>query len=199
MDGQLGLSIALSAAGLLLLGGVLLSMRKQAAARARANSQLPPLISLSERDSDGASAAPATGSPYSNGDGEMEMVDGRSVRFYRPLDGTLRMLPGRLEIVEGEDQGRDIRFVETSEGIPEITFGRSPGPPHRHVQLLSRTVSRRHAVIEYDGGRWKITNLSRTNPVVVNDAELHAPDDHRVLSDGDRIEMGEVVFRYHER
>jgi hypothetical protein len=193
MDVVLGLSIALSAAGLLLLGGLLFARRREAAKRARANSQLPPLISLSAHSGNGVAARDSTV------DLEMQMVDGRSVRFYQPLDGTLRMLPGRLEIVDGEDQGRDIRFVETSDGIPEITFGRSSGPPHRHVQLLSRTVSRRHAVIEYDSGRWRITNLSRTNPVVVNDAELDTPDGQRVLSDGDRIEMGEVIFRYHER
>ena len=195
MDRLLLLGIALSAVGLLLLGGSLLARQRQAATRARANSQLPPLVTIPARQADGATAPRADG----GGNGDMEMVDGRSVRFYRPLDGTLRMLPGRLEIVEGEDQGRDIRFVETSEGIPEITFGRSTGPPHRHVQLLSRTVSRQHAIIEYDAGRWKITNLSRTNPVVVNHAELNPPEDQRLLSDGDRIEMGEVVFVFRER
>jgi hypothetical protein len=214
MDSALWVGVVLSALGVAILAGVILARRRESQARARANSQLPPLITHPSRarhelrpagpvlgpgpDDSGADGDGYVGERYDGGP-EMEMVDGRSVRFFRPLDRTLRMLPGRLEIVEGEDQGRDIRFVQTSEGIPEITFGRNPGPPHRHVQLLSPTVSRKHAVIEYDGGRWKITNLSTTNPVVVNDDALQPPHEHRVLSDGDRIEMGEVIFRYRER
>jgi len=116
-----------------------------------------------------------------------------------PLDGTLQFLPGRLEILDGDSPGRDIRFVRTWGEVPEITFGRVSGPPFRHVQLRSQTVSRQHARMQYVDGRWKMTNLSQTNPVVINGQPLDGAHGNRVLRDGDQIEMGEVVFRFRER
>jgi hypothetical protein len=122
-----------------------------------------------------------------------------TVRFFRPPDGTLQLLPGRLEIVGGENGKQDIRFVRSRGQTPTITFGRSEGPPHQHVQLHASTVSRMHARMEYEHQQWKLVNLSVTNPVVVNGEELSAVEGTRVLEDGDRIEMGEVVFRFRER
>jgi pSer/pThr/pTyr-binding forkhead associated (FHA) protein len=122
------------------------------------------------------------------------MVEGHTIRFYQPLNGTLQLLPGRLEVVEGEDRGQNIRFVRTGGGRPEITFGRTEGPPHRHVQLRSPTVSREHARMQFEGEEWRITNMSRTNPVVVNGEELDGADGGRPLREGDRVEMGDVTF-----
>jgi hypothetical protein len=122
-----------------------------------------------------------------------------TVRFFRPPDGTLQLLPGRLEIVGGENDKQDIRFVRSRGQTPTITFGRSEGPPHQHVQLHASTVSRMHARMEYEQQRWKLVNLSVTNPVLVNGEELSAVEGTRLLEDGDRIEMGEVVFRFRER
>ena len=59
-------------------------------------------------------------------------------------------------------------------------------------------MSRNHARMLLEGDRWKIINLSATNPVVINGEEL-PPENARILSEGDRIEMGEVIFRYRER
>jgi hypothetical protein len=42
-----------------------------------------------------------------------------------------------------------------------------------------------------------VANLSQTNPVIVNDEELSGVDRERPLVDGDRIELGEVVLRFH--
>jgi len=114
-------------------------------------------------------------------------------------DGTLQFLPGRLEVVDGEHPGRDIRFVRTWGEVPEITFGRVSGPPYRHVQLRSQTVSRQHARLQYTDGRWRLTNLSQTNPVIVNGDTLDTTHGQCFLRDGDQIEMGEVVFRFRER
>jgi hypothetical protein len=50
--------------------------------------------------------------------------------------------------------------------------------------------------------RWRLENLSATNPVVVNGKPLASDESERcsvVLDEGDRIEMGEVVFRFHAR
>lgn len=130
---------------------------------------------------------------------DAELVEGETIRFYRPTEGTLQILPGRLEVVEGVDEGKEIIFVRVPGAEPEITFGRQPGPPHQHVQLRRPTVSRRHARMRFEDGRWTIVNESVTNPVRVNDEELPVSGPGRVLQDGDRIEMGEVVFIFRGR
>ena len=148
-----------------------------------------------------------------------EAVDATSVRYWRAADGTLQFLPGRLLIAAGRDAGHEIRFVRTAgpEGT-RVTFGRAEGAPYRHVQLREPTVSRVHARMSLvqpgmngsppsgsiggAGSRWLLQNLSSTNPVVVNGAPLEAEGGVRssvILSDGDRIEMGEVAFVFHER
>ena len=136
-------------------------------------------------------AAPAT-EPWAGG-------NGRTVRYDAPLDGTLQLLPGGLEVVQGGDRGQMIRFVKLAGGRPQITFGRREGPPYRHVQLQSPTVSREHARLEWDSDRWQIVNLSQTNPVVVNGRELPIDGGSHPLEEGDRVEMGEVVFEFRER
>jgi len=126
---------------------------------------------------------------------EGETIDEGQVRFHRPPEGTLQLLPGRLD-VEGGDEGRGgIRFVKIPAEEPEVTFGRSPGDQYRHIQLKIPTVSRMHARMRYKDGDWWIENLSSTNPVVLNGHPMGA-DTRKSLDDGDRIEMGEVVFRY---
>ena len=120
-----------------------------------------------------------------------------TLRLERPHDGTLQFLPGRLEVIEGRDDGKEIRFVQTPgpEGST-ITFGRSEGAHYRHVQLHEPTVSRLHAKMVLDGRTWSLVNLSATNPVVVNSLPIAGEGSSAILREGDRIEMGEVVFRF---
>ena len=142
-------------------------------------------------------------------------VEGTSVRYWRPADGTLQFLPGRLEVIAGRDSGQEIRFVRTPgpDGA-RVTFGRAEGAPYRHVQLREPTVSRTHARMILEAAssngpdastsvpRWRLENLSATNPVVVNGRPLACDGSENcsvMLDEGDRIEMGEVVFRFHER
>jgi hypothetical protein len=144
-----------------------------------------------------------------------EPVEGASVRYWRAADGTLQFLPGRLAISAGKDAGHEIRFVRTSgpDGTM-VTFGRADGAPYRHVQLREPTVSRIHARMSLEsnsltgapntgsGGQWHLENLSTTNPVMVNGRALGrqgTPQSSVILSDGDRIEMGEVAFVFHAR
>jgi hypothetical protein len=125
------------------------------------------------------------------------LVDGHSLRFYRPAEGTLQFFPGRLEVIEGRDAGHEIRFVKTAGPDSEtITFGRLEGPPYRHIQLREPTVSRQHARMTLREGRWYLENLSGTNPVVVNGNALNGQGTTVPLVDGDRVEMGEVTFRF---
>jgi hypothetical protein len=166
----------------------------------------------------GAAGTPLTATARPNDAVAGAAVDGASVRYWRPADGTLQFLPGRLEVIAGRDAGQEIRFVRTPgpDGTL-VTFGRAEGAPYRHVQLREPTVSRAHArmSLEVMGGtvaadgrtaagaaRWRLENLSATNPVVVNGKPLAAgesPGCSVLLDEGDRIEMGEVVFRFHEK
>jgi len=126
-------------------------------------------------------------------------VEGHLLRFSVPQEGTLQFLPGRLEILNGLDAGREVRFVRAPgpDGL-QVTFGRNEGPAYRHIQLREGTVSRSHARMALREGDWHLTNLSSTNPVVLNEHIL-SPNEERLLADGDRIEMGEVVFGFRSR
>ena len=144
-------------------------------------------------------ATPILAAPHEVGAASGSTFNGQSVRFSVPTDGTLQFLPGRLEITAGSDLGREIRFVRfPGPDGSRVTFGRVEGPMYRHVQLHDATVSRRHATMDLVGSDWMLTNLSTTNPVVLNE-KLLGEGETQLLADGDRVEMGEVVFRYRSR
>ncbi|MEP6778769.1 MAG: FHA domain-containing protein, partial [Gemmatimonadaceae bacterium] len=127
------------------------------------------------------------------------MIEGHALRFSVPAEGTLQFLPGRLEISSGLDAGREIRFVRVpGPNGTEITFGRNEGPLYRHIQLRDQTVSREHARMTLVEGTWQLANLSRTNPVAHNGRVL-GYGEQNLLEDGDRVEMGEVVFSFRSR
>ena len=123
-------------------------------------------------------------------------VDGATIQFQRQQEAPVQLLPGRLEIEEGSNRGQEIRFVRVHGEPPEVTIGRGDGPPYRHIKLAAQTVSRQHARLRFDNGRWMISNLSKTNPTVVNGEQLEESTDCRLLQDGDTIEMGEMVLRF---
>lgn len=114
-------------------------------------------------------------------------------------EAPLQLLPGMLEVIEGADAPPQIRFFRSAAlEVPEVTLGRSHGPPYRHVHLWAPSVSRIHARLRFEGGRWRIANLSQVNPVRVNGQALEGSDEGCTLADGDRIQLGEVVLRYRE-
>jgi len=185
-------------------------------ARPRSSYAPPPVPHVAAPASAGASG-PLADTARPNELLEGAPVDGASVRYWRAADGTLQFLPGRLEVIAGRDAGQEIRFVRTPgpDGT-RVTFGRAEGAPYRHVQLREPTVSRAHArmMLESNGThhtdagasasapRWRLENLSATNPVVVNGRPLAADGTDAgwvELGEGDRIEMGEVVFRFREK
>ncbi len=162
----------------------------------------PPVIREFSTAPTPAKAEPAPGEdqPVVNAAGVPgTMVEGHGLRFSVPAEGTLQFLPGRFEIGSGLDTGREIRFVHVPgpNGM-EVTFGRSEGELYRHIQLRDKTVSRQHARMQLREGKWHLVNLSKTNPVAWNGAELES-EHEQTLTDGDRIEMGEVVFTFRSR
>jgi hypothetical protein len=120
---------------------------------------------------------------------------GRTMRFIRP-DPRVKMMPARLEVTGGLDAGEVIRFMGMDDAPIAMTFGREPGEGPFCVQLEQLTVSRKHAVVHYRHGEWLIENLSMTNPTILNGEPLGMTE--RLLTEGDRIEMGEVTFTFRE-
>jgi hypothetical protein len=154
----------------------------------------------------GAQSGEATASAGHDGNGNGQ--------YSRPSEATMRVpryegpvtmafLPGRLEVQAagrtGPRPGEEIRFPARRQGDGIVILGRDDGPSGATVKVPAESVSRRHARLQFDNGRWKITNLSRTNPTLVNGEELMVTEGARWLRDGDIIEMGEMVFRFHER
>ncbi len=119
-----------------------------------------------------------------------------TVVFHRPMDEAVQILPGRLHVLSGEAAGKDFRLVSRIGEAPHIVVGRETGPPYRHITLEAPTVSRRHARMDFVDGHWTITNLSTTNPVLVNNRALLNGGTARKLSNGDCIELGEVALRF---
>lgn len=141
-------------------------------------------------------------SPTLAGENNMLALNRRRVPRSRPaVDslaalGTLRMLPGRLVPEDRNSLRDDIRFIALdTRGEQRFTVGRGEGPLHEHIQVASPTVSRRHATLLYQDSTWSIANLSETNPVRVNGVELRESDSIS-LSEGDRVEMGDLVLRF---
>src|SRR5688572_10458864 len=160
----------------------------------------PDVLIVPDEDHVTTSTGPFRPSEARSGSPSAHLVEGAQVRFFRAEEGTLEFLPGRLEVVQGEDVGQEIHFVrQVGEDDMTVTFGRSEGPPLRHVQLLDPTVSRQHARMKYAGDRWHLSNMSTTNAVLLNGAPLPDHGDGITLQDGDRLEMGAVVFVFHSR
>ena len=130
---------------------------------------------------------------------EPQLPSNETVRFKRPVEEPVQLLPGRLEVLAGEAHQHEIRFVRIPGEPMQMILGRDSGPSAQYVALKSNTVSRQHARFAFSNGHWAVANLSRTNPVVVNDEELSHIDGARDLADGDRLELGEVVLRFRDR
>jgi hypothetical protein len=58
-------------------------------------------------------------------------------------------------------------------------------------------VSRRHARIIYDGGRFMIEDLGSTNGTFVNRGRRLIPGNPQLLSDNDEIIVGKTFLRFH--
>lgn len=117
-----------------------------------------------------------------------------------PMEGTLQLLPGRLELLAGgsDSLAREVRFVRVPGRDPEVTFGRDEGKPFVHIRLDLPTVSRKQARLRFREGRWTLFNESGTNPTLVEGKPVPADGKGRVLADGDRVDMGTVVYRFHQ-
>jgi pSer/pThr/pTyr-binding forkhead associated (FHA) protein len=98
-------------------------------------------------------------------------------------------LPGRYLAVE--DGGETVLFALGQREGETLRIGRSPAAD---IVLDDPSVSRRHAVIVYRGGRTMILDDRSLNGVFVNGERVG----EAALSDGDGLAVGHVPVRYIE-
>ena len=73
-----------------------------------------------------------------------------------------------------------------------VRIGRGSG---NHVQLLDATVSKEHAELAEQAGRWTVRDLGSRNGTRVNGRDASSP---LPVTRGDRIEIGHVVLQVEE-
>lgn len=206
------LAVVLVLVAVVLIGTAVRLIRLRQRQAGEENRELPPLVyparlvsesagmaepgrSAGERVLFNSTAPPPAALGLVRDGGPATTGAGAAERVPADPDATLQLLPGRLEPVDGGTQ--EIRFVRVP-GLSRFTLGRNAGPLHSHIQLRAATASRMHAYMEFEGGRWQLGNMSQTNAVVLNGKPLDNGSP-RVLADGDRIEFGELSFRFRER
>ncbi len=110
-----------------------------------------------------------------------ELADKRAAadRFKGPNG---RPLLARLTLQNGPMGGRSYLFHQDV-----TTIGRTSG---NDLVIAGRTVSRRHARLWFDNGRWILEDLQSANGTFVNNARIYSPV---VLNDGDVINFGDEV------
>jgi hypothetical protein len=112
---------------------------------------------------------------------------------------TLKFIPGKLVITNGEDKGKEFRIAGyptpdgsiVSIGREEVKGDRS----YAHIQLLQPTISRKQAEIISYGGNLYLKNLSETNLTQVDGIEVQ-PGQKVQLKPGSTIIAGEIEFKY---
>ncbi|MFW6336005.1 MAG: ATP-binding protein [Phycisphaeraceae bacterium] len=92
-----------------------------------------------------------------------------------------------LTVLQGPDKGR--RF-ELPDNEPQ-QIGRSS----ESLPLRDPTISRRHAELTPDDGRWLLRDLKSSNGTYVNGARV---TDRRILKPGDQIRTGSTLMTYGE-
>jgi hypothetical protein len=145
------------------------------------------------RDYVSSSSPPPTRAP----DETEERLTIKPKRAAEPVQrATTQLLPGRLQPLEPIVVQQEIRFVRGPGEEHVVTLGWNLGDLPEHVTLNHSSVQPLHARMTYRAGNWWIENLAHYHPVEVNDVPLPVSGHPRILSDGDRIRIGEVLFRF---
>jgi len=126
---------------------------------------------------------------------------GETIKIQVPPQGTLKVLNGRMEIIEGETELKEIRFYSLpNHTSQEFSFGRNTGAPYQHIQISHPTVSRDQARILHNNGAYTIIN--KADPVSKNATKLNGIDiplnEAKSLKDGDKITMGVITMIYRD-
>jgi hypothetical protein len=101
----------------------------------------------------------------------------------RPKTEKIPGKPAQLSVLTGDKKGEDIFLVA------ENTIGSDKG----NIRLKDRGVSGEHARINFVGNKYILTNVSLTNPTMVNGRAVEGDYE---LKDKDEILMGTVKARF---
>ena len=92
-----------------------------------------------------------------------------------------------LNIIQGPQTGTHFELARRP-----LSVGRDPS---RDIQILDPKVSRKHAIIRYEGDNHVIVVSSAKNGIKINGSEI---DDHATLNEGDEIRLGDTVLQFTE-
>ncbi len=152
-------------------------------------------------------------------DGDVESARWHVGEALKQLTAYMAVGPGRLDVqwelchvmsvraelasggVARERRPARFRFAITvrEPGVPgvkeyfdrdEITIGRAPGSD---LMLPNYSVSRRHAVVRYERGRFSITDLGSKHGTKVNGKRVSGPTE---ISPADRVDLGDFALRF---
>ncbi len=110
----------------------------------------------------------------------------KEVQFLRPTDA---LTGPRLVVLTAPIRGK-IFALETAALVNSWNIGRSE---ELEISLIDSSVSKQHARVIKQGGRWRLENLSEDKPLYLNDSRI----DEGPLQDGDRIRLGRTELQFH--
>lgn len=115
-----------------------------------------------------------------------ELADRKAVAD-RVMGPNGRPILARFLLQNGQQAGRSFRFHQDL-----TTIGRTNG---NDLIISGRTVSRRHARLWFDNGRWYLADMQSANGTFVNSVRLQ-PNLPVMLNDGDIINFGDEVVQF---
>jgi len=135
-----------------------------------------------------------------------EKTIGHIIQLISPPEETCKLLEGRFLILKGDNIIKGIRFIRPlSQDTIEYTFGRKDTDVYTDIRLRTASVATKQATLrnsqdddDYDGdGTYTLINHARAEatPTKVNGKPMDDGEEFS-LSEGDKIEMGVVVFAF---
>ena len=109
--------------------------------------------------------------------------------YKEPSDGVPEVTPGRMaRLVYMDPEGRQ-QTLDLDAQTPQIVIGRHPD-----CDLVSddTSVSRRHCIISFEGGHYRISDLGSANGTQVNDVRVT----RRNLSSRDIVRCGNLLLQF---
>lgn len=125
-------------------------------------------------------------------------------------------MPGRFDDDDRDEVEKTMPGILALEEIPRVAkphvleMIRGPGAPHRFVldgarlivgratgaelQVDSAELSRQHVALVQSGAEYRLEDLGSRNGTYLNGLKIHAA----TLREGDQIQLGDVIFIYHE-
>lgn len=95
-----------------------------------------------------------------------------------------------LIITTGPQEGQTVPLIGS-----DVYVGRATSDATWQIRLHDRSVSRPHARLLRQDGRWYITDLGSSNGTSINHASIQ-PNDEHILNDGDTIILGGTTLLF---